>query len=137
MTIEQLESALLKLAASERARLAERLIASLDAESEAQRAWYDEAERRLAKIQGGSVREVPADEVYRSVTDVTSRALSLPRAERAQLAQQLIASLDRDPEIEAAWDEEIRRRVAELEKGTAETIPSAEVFAEARRWLKV
>jgi len=67
MTIEELESALLKLPASERARLAERLLASLDEESELERAWYDEAERRLAEIQGGAVREVPADEVYRSL----------------------------------------------------------------------
>jgi hypothetical protein len=48
MTIEQLESALLKLPPSQRARLAERLIASLDEESELESAWYDEAERRLS-----------------------------------------------------------------------------------------
>lgn len=67
MTIEQLESALLKLPANERARLAQRLISSLDEESELERVWYDEAERRLAEIQGGIVREVPADEVYKSL----------------------------------------------------------------------
>lgn len=64
MTIDQLERALLKLPAHERARLAERLISSLDEESEVEQAWYDEAERRLEEIQAGSVREVSTDEMY-------------------------------------------------------------------------
>jgi putative addiction module component (TIGR02574 family) len=64
MTIDQLERVLLKLPAHERARLAERLISSLDEESEVEQAWYDEAERRLEEIQAGSVREVSTDEVY-------------------------------------------------------------------------
>jgi hypothetical protein len=38
-----------------------------------------------------------------------------------------------DPaEAERAWDEEIRRRLAELDAGTAELIPAEEVFAELR-----
>jgi putative addiction module component (TIGR02574 family) len=38
-----------------------------------------------------------------------------------------------DPtEVERAWDEEIRRRLAELDAGTAELIPAEEVFAELR-----
>jgi len=58
------------------------------------------------------------------------------RSER-KLAQRLIASLDDgaddDPaEVERAWEEEIRRRVAELDAGTAELIPADEVFAELR-----
>jgi len=67
MTIDELESALLKLPAEERARLAERLIASLEEESELEQVWYDEAERRLAELEAGSVREVPAEDVYRSL----------------------------------------------------------------------
>ncbi|HSU14376.1 addiction module protein [Longimicrobium sp.] len=40
---------------------------------------------------------------------------------------------DEDPaEVERAWDDEILRRVAELEAGTAELIPAEEVFAELR-----
>jgi len=66
MTIEELESALLKLPPSERARLAEQLISSLE-ESELEKAWYDEAERRLSEIRAGAVREVPAAEAYKSV----------------------------------------------------------------------
>lgn len=61
----------------------------------------------------------------------------LPLAKRAQLAQRLIASLDLeavdDPaEVERAWEDEIRRRLAELEAGTAELIPADQVFAELR-----
>jgi putative addiction module component (TIGR02574 family) len=67
MTLEQLEQELLKLPATERARLAERLISSLDEESELEKAWYDEAERRLSAIRAGAVREVPADEAYKSM----------------------------------------------------------------------
>jgi len=66
-----------------------------------------------------------------------TEALALSSAERAQLAKSLLVSLDDetgdDPaEVERAWDEEIRRRVAELDAGTAELIPVEEVFAELR-----
>ena len=58
-------------------------------------------------------------------------------SDRAELASRLIASLDDDTpddpaEVERAWEEEIRRRLAELDAGTAELIPADEVFAELR-----
>ena len=71
-----------------------------------------------------------------TLSDIAAAALELPPAERAQLAQRLMASIERDPEVEAAWDEEIRRRLAELEGGSARGIPAAEVFAAARDRLK-
>jgi putative addiction module component (TIGR02574 family) len=43
---------------------------------------------------------------------------------------------DPDEEIEAAWAEEIKRRLEEVESGTAKLIPAEEVFAEIRRLLK-
>ena len=46
MSTEQIERELLKLPASERARLAERLIASLDEEGEVDLAWIEEPRRR-------------------------------------------------------------------------------------------
>jgi putative addiction module component (TIGR02574 family) len=70
-----------------------------------------------------------------SLRDIEAAALELPEEERAQLAQRLYASLDRDPDIEAAWAAEIRRRVADLEAGLVETIPAEQVLAEARRRL--
>ncbi len=70
-----------------------------------------------------------------SLQSVEAAALELSQEERAQLAQSLLASLPRDPEVEATWDEEIKRRVAELEAGLIETIPAEDVFAEARSRL--
>lgn len=66
-----------------------------------------------------------------------AEALELPVQERAQLAKSLIASLDQDvdddpAEVERAWEEEIRRRLTELDAGTAELIPADQVFAELR-----
>lgn len=66
-----------------------------------------------------------------------AEALELPPHERAQLIRRLIASLDEDSgedpaAVEHAWEEEIRRRLAEVESGTAELIPAEDVFAELR-----
>ena len=72
------------------------------------------------------------------VDELTLKARSLPAEDRARLAEDLLSSLqeDADPAIEAAWDTEIRRRLDEVEAGTAKLIPAAEVFAEVRRMLK-
>lgn len=66
-----------------------------------------------------------------------AEALKLPIQDRAQLVQRLIASLDQDAVdgptgVERAWEVEIRRRLAELDAGTAELIPADRVFAELR-----
>ncbi len=71
------------------------------------------------------------------VEELEAEVLALPTAERARLAQRLIASLDEDEgedpqEVERAWEEEIRRPLAEVEAGSAELIPAEEVFAELR-----
>lgn len=72
------------------------------------------------------------------VDEITQKARSLPAEDRARLAEDLLSSLqeDHDLAIEAAWDTEIRRRLDEVEAGTAKLIPAAEVFAEVRRMLK-
>jgi putative addiction module component (TIGR02574 family) len=59
-----------------------------------------------------------------------AEARRLPKEERARLAEALIASLDEEAEVEQAWVEEIRRRVAELRSGDVVPIPADEVFAE-------
>ena len=58
-------------------------------------------------------------------------ALQLPPEARAALAAELIATLDEeaDPDAEAAWSEEIRRRLDEVDAGTVRPIP----WSEARR----
>ena len=52
---------------------------------------------------------------------VRSEALDLPESERAELAHNLVASLDgpSEPDVEKAWDAEILRRLAEIDSGTA------------------
>jgi putative addiction module component (TIGR02574 family) len=57
-------------------------------------------------------------------------ARSLPREERARLAEALLASLEEEAEIEQAWRDEIRKRAAQLDAGTVEAIPAERVFAE-------
>jgi putative addiction module component (TIGR02574 family) len=54
-TVETLEAAALHLPLSERARLVERLIATLDADPEVEEAWAAEVERRQAEIESGTV----------------------------------------------------------------------------------
>lgn len=57
------------------------------------------------------------------------QALKLPVNERAELAEQLLRSLDpvADQDVEAAWQKEIQRRLSEVERGVAEMIPWEEV----------
>jgi putative addiction module component (TIGR02574 family) len=62
MLVEQLEAEILKLPREIRARLAERLISSLDDESENEQAWIEEAERRYRRYVDGETEAVPIDE---------------------------------------------------------------------------
>ena len=73
--------------------------------------------------------------------DIEEQALRLPLKERSELAHRLIVSLDGEPEdspeaIAQAWDEEIARRVAEIDAGTAKLIPHEEVLTEIDELLK-
>ncbi len=60
---DEVESAALQLPREERARLAERLISSLEEESDVERAWIEEAERRYERYRAGETRVVPAADV--------------------------------------------------------------------------
>jgi putative addiction module component (TIGR02574 family) len=69
---------------------------------------------------------------------VYEQALSLTADERIELADGLVSSLskaERD-RISAAWSEEIDRRVASINDGTAKLIPADDVFAEIEASLK-
>jgi putative addiction module component (TIGR02574 family) len=67
----------------------------------------------------------------REATNLLKRALRLPAAERAELAGSLIESLDNAEyeSVEAAWDREAARRMAELDSGKAKSVS----FEQARR----
>ena len=65
--LEQIETEALKLGVRSRAHLARKLIESLDPPTETnyERAWYDEAERRERELDEGKVDTIPAREVFR------------------------------------------------------------------------
>lgn len=67
--------------------------------------------------------------------ELSKRAKELALEERAQLAQELLQSVEQeaDPEVQAAWEGEIASRIAKYERGEAKLIPAAEVFEAARR----
>lgn len=69
------------------------------------------------------------------LTELSQRAQSLPPEERAQLAENLLESLQEwsSPEHAFAWDAEILRRIGEYERGEAVLVPAADVFAQAKR----
>ena len=68
------------------------------------------------------------------VEELSRRAQELTPDERVQLAEEILATIhSEDEEVDAAWDAEIKRRIAEIENGTAELIPAEEVFARLRR----
>jgi hypothetical protein len=67
MKIEDLEVAALRLDAKSRARLAERLLDSLESLSpdENARIWAEEAQRRADALESGALSSRPADDVFR------------------------------------------------------------------------
>jgi putative addiction module component (TIGR02574 family) len=67
-----------------------------------------------------------------SIEELEIEVMQLPSDQRAKLAELLIASLDEDEEIEAAWMQEAERRLAEIDSGKAATRPAADVFVDAR-----
>ena len=60
--LEIVEGQALKLTAEERARLADRLIASLFEDHEIEDAWEAEVERRVEEIESGRAALIPAAE---------------------------------------------------------------------------
>ena len=73
--------------------------------------------------------------------DIEAQALQSSLKERSELAHRLLVSLDGEPEdtpeaIAQAWDEEIARRVAEIDAGTAKLVPHEVVVAEIDELLK-
>ncbi len=83
----------------------------------------------------------PVSQLFRGIipimgneaNDLLKKALTLPVAERAELAGSLIESLDEadDESVKAAWDEEITRRMEDLDSGRVKPVS----LEEARRRL--
>lgn len=69
--------------------------------------------------------------------DLENQALQLSPKERGELIHRLIVSLEGEPEdtpeaIAKAWDEEIARRVADMEAGRTKWVPADEVMSRLR-----
>ena len=71
------------------------------------------------------------------LTELSARAQALAPEERARLAEQLLASLvPQDAAVAAAWEEELRLRIEEVERGTVDLTPADQVYARVRQALR-
>jgi putative addiction module component (TIGR02574 family) len=70
--------------------------------------------------------------------ELLQKAMALPPEARAALASSLIESLDEnvDEDAEAAWQQEIARRMDEVQAGTAKTVPWSEVRRKGQALLQ-
>ena len=69
--------------------------------------------------------------------ETVAKMLALPKADRADLARQLIASLDETVDADAGtqWQEVIERRSREIEAGKIVCRPVGETVSKIRRKL--
>ena len=69
--------------------------------------------------------------------ELLQKALALPENERAELAGNLIASLDAtvDQDVDSARQQEVVRRLNEVQSGKVKTIPWEEVQQKGRKLL--
>ena len=65
--LEILVAEVLKLTPNKRAALAQRLLASLDEDTEIEEAWAAEIERRIADVESGAVQVIPIAEALAQV----------------------------------------------------------------------
>ena len=70
-----------------------------------------------------------------SAEDIIDQALREPEKERARIAEILISSLENsfDKNVEFAWQEEVTRRLKEIDSGAVKCIPWEEVRDKLQR----
>ncbi len=72
-----------------------------------------------------------------SAKKIIGEALKLPEAERAEVAQEILASLEApEPDIERAWAEEIRRRSRDYDEGKVKAVDARLGLRRIRARLK-
>jgi putative addiction module component (TIGR02574 family) len=75
--------------------------------------------------------------VDRNAEALAKQLLELPSADRARLAELLIASLEpTETGVDEAWDAEASKRAVELASGRVRGVSATEVFAEIDRRLR-
>jgi len=85
----------------------------------------------------GSCSQAYNLDMTQEARELLQKALALPENERAELAGNLISSLDAtvDRDVDAAWQQEVVRRLHEVQSGKLETIPWEEVQQKGRTLL--
>ncbi|MEM9461187.1 MAG: addiction module protein [Myxococcota bacterium] len=69
-----------------------------------------------------------------SIEQARALVLALPRSERLALAVELLESTEPEDEgVEQAWEDEIGRRVARIDRGEGKMLSNAEVLARIGR----
>ena len=73
--------------------------------------------------------------MVKNTESILIEALQLPMQERAALASRLLASLDEqvDEGVDAAWEDEVAKRLKEIDEGDVKMIPGDVVMKEMRR----
>lgn len=71
------------------------------------------------------------------LAEITQDALRLPHNEQLRLARTLLEKSEAtgDAEVEAAWEDEIERRIKSIDAGLAKSRLFAEVVADVERQL--
>ena len=65
--------------------------------------------------------------------DILDRALGLPAADKARIADELLASLDQaDESIDTLWRKEVKDRIAAYKSGALKSVSLKEVLAKYR-----
>ncbi len=69
------------------------------------------------------------------VSELAERGKELAPEDRSRLVDMLLVSLHEAPvaEVEAAWDQEVERRLAAYDRGDIQAIDGEAVLAKARR----
>lgn len=65
------------------------------------------------------------------VSELLEKALTLSTQERGLLIDRLVETLDNEPAeegVEAAWEEEIKRRMDDIRSGRVTTIPGSQLL---------
>jgi putative addiction module component (TIGR02574 family) len=69
------------------------------------------------------------------VVELAEQGKALAPEDRSRLVDMLLESLHEEPlaDVEAAWDEEVERRLAAYDRGEIQAVDGEEVLAKARQ----
>lgn len=80
------------------------------------------------------------DDHTETIDEIMRELMKFTPQQRVELAERLIESVppfSDDPELEREWNEEIARRVDEIDEGRVKLIPAEEVHAEIKEKLRL